>query len=323
MEPWAHDPLVPPSLAQVSFSNPVRQSLYEFADCLDGGKPKAASAAARLQLIFPGCKAEGVELSIPMPGHLPAGNAALEAQAQRDAARLDELVRSHDAVFLLTDTRESRWLPSLLGAAHGRLVLTSALGFDSFLVMRHGGPSRSPGRCGCYFCNDVVAPRDSTRDRPLDQQCTVTRPGTCDSTDFRAQVHVQTPRARAGLASVAGALAVELMVAAVQHPRGADAPAAGMPSSSSGGGEGPWGEPVPHMIRGTLRGFGQSVMAGQAYSQCTACSEVRGRDPAPGRLAGPCLKALLHTRRSSAVPTGTGAGRSSGRRCRLQRPSRS
>ena len=29
---------------KVAFSNPVRQSLFEFADCLDGGKPKATAA---------------------------------------------------------------------------------------------------------------------------------------------------------------------------------------------------------------------------------------------------------------------------------------
>lgn len=37
----------------VSFSNPVRQSLFEFEDCLNGGKPKAEAAAARLKSILP------------------------------------------------------------------------------------------------------------------------------------------------------------------------------------------------------------------------------------------------------------------------------
>jgi ubiquitin-like modifier-activating enzyme ATG7 len=38
----------------VSYSNPVRQSLFTFEDSLHGGKPKAAAAAHRLQQIFPG-----------------------------------------------------------------------------------------------------------------------------------------------------------------------------------------------------------------------------------------------------------------------------
>ena len=57
-------------------------------------------------------------------------------------------------------------------------MITAALGFDTFLVMRHGarhtahaakceGAARLesiPGTSlGCYFCNDVVAPGDVSR----------------------------------------------------------------------------------------------------------------------------------------------------------------
>ena len=40
--------------ARVSFSNPVRQPLFDFEDCLNSGKPKAACAAEKLKKIFPG-----------------------------------------------------------------------------------------------------------------------------------------------------------------------------------------------------------------------------------------------------------------------------
>ena len=101
--------------------------------------------------------------------------------------------------------------------------MNAALGFDSFLVMRHGARSSlSKGqRLGCYYCNDIVAPADvsppfalnlcqklivyyifitqSLTDRTLDQMCTVTRPG---------------------LAPTASATAVELLMSMLQHPDG-------------------------------------------------------------------------------------------------------
>lgn len=39
--------------SRVSFSNPVRQPLFEFEDSLNGGKPKAEAAATRLKGILP------------------------------------------------------------------------------------------------------------------------------------------------------------------------------------------------------------------------------------------------------------------------------
>lgn len=299
----------------------------------------------------------------PPPGLTSALPPALAGvQVRRDIAALEVLVDTHDAAFLLMDTRESRWLPTLLCAARGRLAINAALGFDGFMVMRHGAPlpptevagveaaatgagleaaapaaaagagseceqrqqqqaeasfarqaadvgseeprlqalslgaaagggdlpssscaaasqqqalpppqastaaagaageasaaaaaARGPaGRLGCYFCQDVVAPLNSTLDRSLDQQCTVARPG---------------------LSAIAGALAAELLAAVVAHPLGAAAPAAGSQASRhlSAEHELPLGE-VPHMIRGQLGGFSQMCLAGQAFRQCTACS---------------------------------------------------
>ena len=62
-------------------------------------------------------------MSIPMPGH-PIAPASLE-KTKSDVATLEKLVDEHDVVFLLMDSRESRWLPTVLGAAKGKVLAIS------------------------------------------------------------------------------------------------------------------------------------------------------------------------------------------------------
>lgn len=142
----------------VSFSNPVRQPLFGFQDCLNGGKPKALRAAEALKEIYPGVEAEGHVITVPMLGH-PITD---KAKAKSDFKKLQQLVDSHDAIFLLMDSRESRWLPSVMGKATGKIVMNAALGFDTYVVMRHGAApdDGTEETLGCYFCNDVVVAAD-------------------------------------------------------------------------------------------------------------------------------------------------------------------
>lgn len=163
-----------------------------------------------------------------------------------------------------------------------QLVMNVALGFDTYLAMRHG----IEGALGCYYCNDVVAPTDvrvpdpsrasaldsrlmqkrqSLKDLTLDQMCTVTRPG---------------------IAAIASATAVELMVSTIQHPQGCGAQcgrvlhdadaflyrsAAPSETSSDDSTASPLGI-VPHQLRGFLARFETLKITGQAYDKCTGCS---------------------------------------------------
>ena len=142
----------------VSFSNPVRQPLFNFNDCLGGGVKKAYRASDALNEIYPGVHSAGHAITVPMAGHPVTDN----DESQADFETLKKLIEDHDAIFLLMDTRESRWLPTVMGRAMGKIVMNAALGFDSFVVMRHGFKSEDDGalELGCYFCNDVVAPAD-------------------------------------------------------------------------------------------------------------------------------------------------------------------
>ncbi|KAI9808735.1 MAG: Autophagy protein 7 [Sarcosagium campestre] len=253
----------------VSYSNPVRQPLFNFNDCQGGGAKKAVRAAEALHEIYPGVTSEGHVFSVPMAGH-PVTD---EVRTKAAFKLLERLIDAHDVIFLLMDTRESRWLPTLMGKSAGKIVMNAALGFDTFVVMRHGlplnsspadlaeeatatsaSPEETEHELGCYFCNDVVAPADSVKDQTLDQQCTVTRPG---------------------IAAIASALLVETLVSLLQHPKGGRAPAPLSQTSASVAppqSTHPLGI-VPHQIRGFLSTFQNLVVRGRAYDCCSACSD--------------------------------------------------
>lgn len=109
----------------------------------------------------------GEIMKIPMPGHAVGNNPDAVKEVIDNMKKLESLIEEHDAIFLLTDSRESRWLPTAISYAKNKICLTIALGFETYLVMRHGlsekahDPAVNGKRLGCYFCNDVVAPRNS------------------------------------------------------------------------------------------------------------------------------------------------------------------
>ena len=190
---------------KVHYSNPVRQSLFTQ---LQVHRSKVDAAVEQIHTILVGggqqdheklnlMNIQGVDMEIPMPGH------AVTQGIQELTLKLEDLIKKHSIVFLLTDSRESRWLPTLLGALHQKIVITVALGFDEFVVMRHGMNNdlvkleETAEQLGCYFCGDIVSPQDSTSQRSLDQQCTISRPG---------------------LSMTASAMAVELLATLLQHP---------------------------------------------------------------------------------------------------------
>ncbi|KAI3640104.1 hypothetical protein MIR68_000982 [Amoeboaphelidium protococcarum] len=244
---------------KVSYSNLPRQPLYTFADY---GRNKVDVARTNLLAINPSYKVRAEQLTIPCPGHydhlrdrLPLNEQSLQdkdiIQLQRDLGRLENLIKECNVIFLLTDSRESRYIPTLMAKFHNKLCINAALGFDSYLIMRHG---LRDSNLGCYFCNDVVGPSNSMTARSLDQECTVTRPA---------------------LAPMCSAQAVELFISLLQQQKQQRQPAGSSEHRVVGLNEEIRGSELgilPHTVRYYLR-YGQAVfLDGRAYDKCTACS---------------------------------------------------
>lgn len=91
---------------------------------------------------------------------------------------------------------------------------------------------------------------------------------------------------RPGIAPIASALLVELLVSVLQHPRkgcapappvGPSPPAGHHPADRSGVDKTEFVHPlglVPHQLRGFLSSFHTMHVVGQPYPQCSACSDA-------------------------------------------------
>lgn len=113
----------------LSYSNPVRQTLYTFQDCIPQAedncqvRAKAVTAAEALRLIYPGVESAGIHMTIPMPGH--AVVPALIKSVEADVKKIEKLISEHDVIFLLMDTRESRWLPTVIAASQHKVIFVT------------------------------------------------------------------------------------------------------------------------------------------------------------------------------------------------------
>lgn len=244
--------------SKVSLNNPIRQCLFTIEDAKNR-KNKAQAAVERLRYICPELNAQGIDFEIPILGD----STITPEQFLNLANETRSYILDSDVVMLLTDNKESRWLPTVLTALINRyhhrkrpiLCITVGLGFDSFIVVRNTFTETDHSNSGCYFCGDFsINSKSNILDIPVDQQCSVVRMGA---------------------SYFASSIAVELMMNLSQHPLMWNAPHL---SNSSNKSEGNRGENksllgnTPKCIRGFLGDFSFCTDPIQRNKHCIACS---------------------------------------------------
>ena len=64
-------------------------------------------------------------MNIPMPGHSIPN--AMRKEVEESITQLEKLIDESDVIFLLMDTRESRWLPTVVAAAKEKVLLSPVM----------------------------------------------------------------------------------------------------------------------------------------------------------------------------------------------------
>jgi len=154
-------------------------------------------------------------------------------EAIRDTSLLIELIKCHDIIWCLTDNKESRWTPTVVGLCEKKIVVSVGLGVDQYVVTLSNGETLSSG--GCFFCNDVVGPVNSIAGKSPEERCSIVR---------------------AGLSSISAGYAVEKVIEMLQP--------------SAFGVSHP--ENIVSIIRGSLEEGRLICSHVEPYECCTACS---------------------------------------------------
>ena len=129
---------------RVSYSNPVRKSLFGTDDCKEGKKFKAKAATKALRAIAgPDVRTEGVVLTIPMHGHNFGGGRS--GGRDETEAVLEDVDRLNLLVYTRAMLSSSSWTrgrveccPRVMAHTTETPLINAALGLDSWLGIRHG-----------------------------------------------------------------------------------------------------------------------------------------------------------------------------------------